>query len=120
MAADEKVVVQQAVLNGSRDPHCLQRIAVVYIRGKEYRVSAPPEAKGSALEWIKHWAVRESATEFFEGESESEGATRILVIKLVEEELEKHKASEPARTGIHADGEHCAAANMPHRARASL
>lgn len=109
LVADENVVIKQAVLNGSSDPHFLQRVAVVYIRGKEYRVSAPPEAKGDALDWIKHWAVRESATEFFQGESESEGAVRILVIKLVEAELKKHKALEPGRTGKHPDGKHCAA-----------
>jgi hypothetical protein len=109
LADDEKVVIKQSMLNGSPDPHFLQRVAVVYIRGKEYRVSAPPEAKGNALDWIRHWAVRESATDFFQGESESEGAVRILVMKLVGEELRKHKALEPGRTGKHPDGDHCAA-----------
>jgi hypothetical protein len=71
---DEKVVIRESVLKGSPDPRLLQRVAVVYIRGKEYRVSAPPEAKGHALDWAKHWAVRESSSNFFEGESESEGA----------------------------------------------
>lgn len=108
MAADEKVVIKQAMLNGSRDPHSLQPVAVVYIRGKEYRVSAPGEANGDALDWIKHWAVRESATDF-QGESESQGAVRVLVIKLVEEELKKHKAVQPGRAGKHPDGKHCAA-----------
>jgi hypothetical protein len=109
LAADEKVVIKQVVLKGSPDPHFLQRVAVVYIEGKEYRVSAPPEAKGDALDWTKHWAVRESATDFFEGESESEGYVKILVKKLVEEELRKHKALEPGKTGTHPDGKHCAA-----------
>jgi hypothetical protein len=80
MADEEKVVIKQTVLNGSSDPRFLQRVAVVYIRGKEYRVSAPPEAKGVALDWVKHWAVRESE-DFFHGESESQGAVRVLVIK---------------------------------------
>lgn len=106
--ADEKVVIKQAVLNGSRDPRLLQRVAVVYIEGKEYRVSAPPEATGNALEWINHWAVRESA-DLFQGESESEGAVRVLVIRLVQEELKKRKVLEPGRTGRHPDGRHCTA-----------
>jgi len=105
---DEKVVIRESVLKGSPHPELLQRVAVVYIRGKEYRVSAPPEAKGDALDWVKHWAVRESA-DFFHGESETEGAARVLVIRLVQEELEKQKTDEPAETGRHPDGEHCAA-----------
>jgi hypothetical protein len=109
LAADEKVVIKQVFLNGSVDPHFLQRVAVVYIEGKEYRVSAPPEAKGDALDWAKHWAVRESVTDFFEGESESEGAIKIRVKKLVEEELKKHKALEPGKSGKHPDGKHYAA-----------
>jgi hypothetical protein len=109
LAPDEKVVIKQAVLNGSSDPRFLQRVAVVYVEGKEYRVSAPPEAKGDALDWTGHWVVRESATDFFEGESESEGSVRILVKKLVEGELRKHKALEPGKTGKHPDGKHCAA-----------
>jgi hypothetical protein len=77
--SEEKVVIKESVLKGSPHPDLLQRVAVVYIRGKEYRVSAPPEAKGDALDWVKHWAVRESASDFFVGESETEGAVSISV-----------------------------------------
>jgi len=106
--AEEKVVIKESVLKGSPDPRFLQKLAVVYIRGKEYRVLAPPEARGDALDWLKHWAVRESA-DFFQGESETEGAVRVLVIRLVQEELEKQKTDELSKTGMHPDGEHCAA-----------
>jgi hypothetical protein len=109
LAGDEKVVVKQTVLNGSHDPHFLQLVAVVYIRGKEYRVSAPPAAKGNALDWIEHFAVRESVTDFFEGESDSEFHVRLTVLALVAEELRKEKVLEPAKTGRHPDGDHCAA-----------
>jgi hypothetical protein len=107
--ADEIVVIKARVLHGSQHPQYLQPVAVVYIRGKAYRVSAPPEAKGDALDWVKHWSVRESATEFFQGESESEGAVRVLVIRLAQEELRKEKVLEPGNTGKHPDTEHCAA-----------
>src|ERR1700674_2374411 len=56
--------IRESVLRGSPHPQLLQRMAVVYIRGKEYRVSAPPEAKCDALDWFKHWAFRESADIF--------------------------------------------------------
>jgi hypothetical protein len=105
--ADEKVVIKQAVLKGSPDPNFLQRVALVYIKGEEYRVSAPPEGTGSALDWINHWSVRQ-LTEV-NSETIIEGALRVLAIKLVQEELERQKSDEPGKTGMHPDGEHCAA-----------
>lgn len=109
LASDEKVVIKQAALGGSPDPHSLQHVASVYIRGKEYRVYAPHDATGSALDWTKHWAIRESVSDFFNGYSESEGGVRVLVIRLAEQELRKQQAIEPGRTGRHPDGKHGAA-----------
>ena len=54
-----KVVLKQAILAGSRYPEFLQRVATVYIDGKEYRVSAPAEATGQALDWMSHLSVRQ-------------------------------------------------------------
>ena len=46
-----KVVIKQSVLRGLEYP---EKIATVYINGKEFRVYAPPEAKGDALDWLEH------------------------------------------------------------------
>jgi hypothetical protein len=108
LADDTIVVIKQAMLGGASHPDLLQRVAVVYIRGKEYRVSAPSQAEGNALNWIKHWTVRES-TDSFQGESDSEGPVRAFVIRVVEEKLREHDALQPGRTGVHPDGDHCAA-----------
>jgi len=35
------VVIKQSILPGSPQPEFLQRVALVYINGEEYRVSAP-------------------------------------------------------------------------------
>jgi hypothetical protein len=109
LTADEKVVIKSAELSGSPSTNMPQRVATVYIRGKEYRVLAPHDARGSALDWFEHWKVTESSDGFFTGYSESQGSVRVLVIKLAEEALQKHKALETGRTGLHPDGKHCAA-----------
>jgi len=56
---ETKVVLNQRILHGSHQPEFLQRVATVYINGEEYRVSAPPEAKGDALDWAPHFTVRQ-------------------------------------------------------------
>ena len=56
---ETKVVLKQSVLHGSNQPEMLQRVATVYINGEEFRVSAPPEAKGDALDWVSHFTVRQ-------------------------------------------------------------
>jgi hypothetical protein len=96
---DTKVVLKQTVLHGSNDPDILQRVAIVYIDGREYRVSAPPEATGDALGWLSHFAIRDSS------ETEVRDAFGILALKSVEEELKKQKRAE----GVHPDGLHCTA-----------
>jgi hypothetical protein len=96
---DTKVVLKQTILHGSNHPDILQRVAIVYIDGREYRVSAPPEATGDALGWLSHFAIRDTS------ETEVRDALGILALKSVEEELKKQKRAE----GVHPDGLHCTA-----------
>jgi hypothetical protein len=100
-----KVVLKQAVLRGSAHPELLQRVATVYINGKEYRVSAPPEAKGNALDWVPHFAVRQ--LEDFGSEIEIRDAFGALSLKVVKEELEKQKRDANRAQGVNPDGLHC-------------
>jgi hypothetical protein len=51
-----KVVIEQANLSGSSDD--LQKVATVYVgQTGEYRVYAPPKARGSTLRWVEHFDV---------------------------------------------------------------
>ena len=86
---ETKVVLKQIVLHGSNQPEMLQRVATVYINGKEYRVSAPPEAKGDALDWVSHFTVRQLVE--FNSEIVIRDAFGVLALKAVKEELEKEK-----------------------------
>jgi hypothetical protein len=97
------VVLKQTVLHGSAG-ETLQRVAVVYIDGDEYRVSAPGEAKGEALDWVAHFTVRQTDGPNSEIEVHN-NALGILALKVVEEELKKQKRAE----GAHPDGFHCTA-----------
>ena len=103
--ADEiqtRVVLKQKVLRGSDQPESLQRVAIVYIDGREYRISAPPEARGEALAWIPHFVVRQLID--FNSEIEIHDAYGRLAIKAVQDELEKGRGGD----GMHPDGLHCA------------
>src|SRR5229473_1482319 len=84
---DVKVVLNQADLKGRDYPELLQRVATVYTNGREYRVSAPPEAKGKALDWVPHFSVRQLVD--INSEVEVHDAFRVLALKAVKEELEK-------------------------------
>src|SRR5262245_12161506 len=84
---DVKVVLRQTILKGSTDPLFLQKVATVYINGKEYRILAPPEATGEALEWVPHFSVRQLVD--FNSEIEIHDSFGILALKAVKEELEK-------------------------------
>ncbi len=74
-----KVVLKQTGLNGSNYPELLQRVATVYISGREYRVSAPPEAKGEALDWVPHFSVRQLVE--FNSEIEIHDAFGVLALR---------------------------------------
>jgi hypothetical protein len=96
-----KVVVKQSVLRGSPDSNVLQKIATVYINGREYRVYAPPDAKGHALDWLPHFTLRDAS------DTEARDAFGILAFKAVKEELERQKRDANRVQGMHPDGLHC-------------
>jgi hypothetical protein len=107
MLMDVKVVLKQTVLHGSRQSGVLQRVATVYIDGKEYRVSAPPDASGDALDWVKHFVVRHQ--EGFYGEVEIVDEIGVLAVRVVTEALEKEKVGALRADGMLPDGVHSAA-----------
>jgi hypothetical protein len=76
-------------LHGSNQSELLQRVATVYINGKEYRVLAPPEAKGDALDWVPHFTVRQLVD--WNAEVEIHDALGVLALRTVKAELEKQK-----------------------------
>jgi len=102
---DVKVVVQNSFLQGANDSDALQRIATVYIDGSEYRVWAPPQAKGDALDWERHFLVTQLGS--FNSEEEVRGSLGVLVRKSVTEELQKAKRRADRALGEHPDGLHC-------------
>jgi len=83
-----KVVIKQRILRGSGEGGLLQHVATVYVDGDEYRVLAPPDAVGDALNWIDHFHVHRSSSETPGADVEVDGAFGILAIKCVQEELE--------------------------------
>ena len=102
-----KVALRNWHLTGSSSSNELQRVATVYIDGAEYRVSAPPEAKGDALEWVPHFTVRSLIDACAEGDVQD--AMRALALRVVKEELENRKQNAHSTEGMHPDGTHCAA-----------
>jgi hypothetical protein len=102
---ETKVVLKQTVLRGANQPEVLQRVALVYIDGTEYRVLAPPEVTGDALDWLPHFSIRHD--DEFGGEVESLDAPSILALKCVEDELKSQKREANKIPGRHPDGLHC-------------
>ena len=70
-----KVVIKRQTLHGSNGP---QKFHVVYIDRREFRVYAPPNTNGNALEWLRQCVVHET-----EGADEFEtiGAPAVLVLR---------------------------------------
>ena len=101
-----KVVVKQTVLRGSNEETVLQPVAAVYIDGKEYRVSAPPEAAGDALDWAQHFAVRHY-DDFDGGEVESRDDLSALALQAATDQLKSRKREATRTQGKHPDGLHC-------------
>lgn len=101
---DARVVIKQSILNGSDQPGVLQRVAIVYIGGREYRVSAPPEAKGNALDWVPHFAVTQDAE--LGSEVDIGGDLGHLIQEAVKHELEEYRRSAVRIEGIHPDRLH--------------
>lgn len=101
-----KVVLKQTVLHGSNEPEVLQRVAIVYINGKEYRVLAPPEATGDALDWVQQFSVRHY-DDFDGGEVESHDDLSTLALRAATDELKSQKREATRTQGKHPDGLHC-------------
>ena len=102
---ETKVVLKRTALHGSNEPGVMQVVAFVYVDGKEYRVLAPPESTGDALDWLSHFSIvhdNESG-----GEVESLDAPSILALKCVEDELKSQKREANKIPGKHPDGFHC-------------
>jgi len=102
---DIKVVIKQGILPGSRQAEYLQQVATVYIDGRQYRVFAPPDARGDALDWKAHWSVREP--EGMSCEIVVQGPLMFLALNATEAELKKQKRDANRAQGMHPDGVHC-------------
>jgi hypothetical protein len=100
-----KVVLKQTVLHGSNEETVLQPVATVYIGGTQYRVLAPPDATGEALDWVHQFSVRHY--DEFGGEVESHDAPSVLALRSVEDELKSEKREATRTQGKHPDGVHC-------------
>lgn len=86
---ETKVVIKKTVLHGVGDGVSLQRVATVYIDRREYRVYAPSDAEGEAVDWVPHLTIRQLSD--FNSEIEIHDAFGVLALKVVKEELEKRK-----------------------------
>jgi hypothetical protein len=84
-----KVVIERRNLHGPGDSVLLQRVATVYMGGNEYRVLAPPGAIGDAIEWLSQCRVHCPSSDNPGSETEAVASDAILIIKLVQEELER-------------------------------
>ena len=90
-----KVVIEQANLFGSSDDVDLQKVATVYVgRTGEYRVYAPPKARGSALEWVEHFDVHVPDEG---GEAEVPDRLAVHLMNLVKQQLEIDNEPAPQR-----------------------
>jgi len=99
-----KVVVERRILHGSTDDSLFQKVATVYFGSDEYRVLAPPTATGDSLDWIAHFSVRRPNPESFNSEIVVSGSQRILMIKIVQEELARLRRDENRAVGLNPDG----------------
>jgi hypothetical protein len=76
-------------LTGSYHSEMLQRVATVYINGREYRVLATPDHEGDAKHWVHHFSVCQ--LDGFNSEKEVHDEYSIMALKVVKEELERGK-----------------------------
>jgi len=105
----ERVVIEQRTLRGSKNVDHLQKVATVYVAGREYRVLAPPKATGDVLEWIGHLSVRKPDPESIVSELLVTGPESVFIIRLMKEELEKMKKEASRSTGVTPDDLYCIA-----------
>jgi len=109
---DTKVVVIQSVLHGSESPDDLQKVATVYMNGSEYRVSAPPDAIGDSLEWVRHFTVKQLVE--FNSEVEIHDAFGILAVKLVQQELEAKRSERVNPDDFYCPAQICLNGDVQH------
>lgn len=82
-----KVVIENAILHGSRDERFSQRVAPVYLDGgEEFNVMAPSKATGDALEWLKQFEVRQPTPHGYDPVTDGRSGS---IIQEVEEELQR-------------------------------
>jgi hypothetical protein len=106
-----KVVIENAILRGSRDG-CVQIVARVYPEGgEEYRVAAPEKATGDALDWLPQLEIRTSSKDplAFGAEQIITDGRSAFFIKSVEAELRERKLNVDIRSGTNPDGRYVAA-----------
>ena len=85
----------------------LQKVATVFIPGHEqYRVYAPAEAQGEAMEWTRFFIVYQPSRMFVDSDEEVEGPQRAYVARLPEEELQRLKQGRNRPVGMNPDGAH--------------
>jgi hypothetical protein len=109
-----KVQVVKSVLSPMGHDEALNRIAVVYMDGEEYRVSAPAKASGPAIEWLDHAFVRQPDTNNFGSELEVSGSRAVLILKYVKEALENYRTPiQPAQASSASGANESAAQTEP-------
>jgi hypothetical protein len=85
---EPKVIIEQRLLHDSGDNHGVQRIALVYIGMREYRVYAPSRASGDPVQWRSQLAVH---TPSGYGELSMPEPDRSHIIEAMFRELERGK-----------------------------
>jgi hypothetical protein len=105
-----KVVIENAILRGSRDGS-VQIVARVYPDGgEEFRVIAPEKATGDALDWLPQLHVRTLSKELFGSEEIITDGRSHSIIHQVVEELERRKLDADIwKWGEHPDARYYAA-----------
>jgi hypothetical protein len=103
-----KVVIEKRSLRGSHNDD-LQKVATVYLDTDEYRIYAPPKATGDVLGWIGNLSVREPDREGDVAELSVDGGRSMLMIKLMQDELEKMNHERSRSTGMTPDDLFCIA-----------
>jgi hypothetical protein len=101
-----KVLIKQEILRGNQSQD-VQRVALVYINGDEYVVSAPSGAEGKAADWLQQLIVTKLVAA---GTDELvQGPVAVLALRLVKDSLATQQRDVYCKTGRHPDGVHCAA-----------
>lgn len=107
-----KIIIDNSILKGSLDDQFPQRVATVYAPdGQEYRIYAPPRARGKALDWRQNFSVRRPADAGYgRGESAVDDGREHSIANQVATELERQELEADIwRSGVNPDGRFCAA-----------